>query len=101
MPSWFTVGCDGDPIRMRCLHVIVGGMRISSCDYDHSQLAASLHQIAKRVAGSEPLAAMMKRHLGRVIRHATSRAQANGVRLRALEIIEPELQVKLAWIILD
>ena len=46
-------------------------------------------------------AAMMKGNLGGIIRDATAGAQADGVRLCALEIIEPELQIELAGIVFD
>ena len=83
------------------MDVVVGGMRVGPRDDHHAKLATAHDQFAEDVAVREPLAAMVKRNLGRVIRHAAAGAQADCVRTGALEIIEPELQVKLAWIILD
>ena len=101
VPARLAVGVDGDPVGMRALRVVVGGVRIGARDDDHAELAAAGDQIAKRIAVTEPLAAMMERDRGRIVGDAAARAEADGVGFRALEVIEPELRIELARIVLD
>src|SRR5262249_55968637 len=48
-----------------------------------------------------PCAAVMKRNLGGIVCDAAARAEACGVRMHAVEIIEPELWIILAGIVFD
>src|SRR5207248_1304707 len=99
--AWLAVGFDRDPIRMRGLHVVVGGVWISAGNHDHAKFAAAGDEFTEWVAIAEPLAAMVKRNFGRVISDAAAGAQANGVGARAFEIIEPELRIEFGGIVFD
>ena len=101
MPAGFPIGAHRDPIRVRRLHVVVGRMRIGAGDDDQAQLPATGHEFTKHVALAKPGAAVMERHLRRIIGHATPRAEAHRVRAGALEVVEPELGIELARVILD
>jgi hypothetical protein len=79
---------------MRLLHVVVGRVRIGARDDDHAELAAAGDQFAEGIASPSHCAAMMQRTL--VGNSATHRPRSgNGVGLRALEVIEPELRIEL------
>ena len=101
VPARRAVGADVDPVGVRLLHVVVRRVRIGARDDDHAELATAGHEIAERIAVAEPLAAMMERHRGRVVRDASAGAQAHGVGLRAAEVVEPERRVELPRIVLD
>ena len=90
------VGVDRDPVGMRVVDVLVGGVRIGARDHDHAELAAAGHQVAERIAVAQPLAAVVQRNLGRIVGDAAAGAQAGGVGVRALEIVEPEVEVVVA-----
>src|SRR3954462_14708137 len=97
----FAVGIHGNPIGMGCLDVVVGGVRISAGNDDHSLLAAARYEFAEWISVCEPLAAMMKGNRRRVISDAAAGAQTGGVPFSATEIIEPELRIELSGIVLD
>ena len=101
MPAFFAFGIDRDPVRMRVVHVLVSGVRVRARDDDHAQLPAAGHQLAERIGAAQPGTAVVQRNLRRIISHAAARAQANRIRMSALEIIEPELHVEFAGIIFD
>lgn len=100
MPTRLARGVHRNPIRMRRLHVIVGRVRVGAGDDDHAQFTAAGDDFAEGIGLAKPLAAVVKRNLRRVIRHAPTGAEANRVGARALEVIEPELRVELARVIL-
>ena len=95
------VGGHRDPVGMGGLHIVIGGVRVGARDDDHAELAAAGDEFAEHIAVAQPGAAMVEGNLGRVIRHAAAGAEADGVRLGAREVIEPELQVELARVVLD
>ena len=90
----------GDPIWVRGLNVIIGGVRVGAHEDDQAQFAAAGNQFAQHVAVAQPGAAMVKWNLRRIIRHATAAAEANGVGVGAPEIIQPEGGVELAGVVL-
>ncbi|MDA2937942.1 hypothetical protein MYX75_06745, partial [Acidobacteria bacterium AH-259-A15] len=49
----------------------------------------------KGVAISHPIASMVQRNFGGIVGHAATCAQASGIRVDALEVVEPELQIVL------
>ena len=51
---------DGDPVGVRIVDGLVRGMRISARDHVHSEFAAALHEVAKRIAIAEKLALVMQ-----------------------------------------
>jgi hypothetical protein len=101
MPAFGARGIDGDPIRMRIVHVLMRRVRIGARNHDHVQLPAAEHQFAERVTLAEPLAAIMQRNFRRVIGDASTRAEAGGIGMGALEIIKPEAGIVLARIVFD
>ena len=101
VPARLAARVHRDPSRMRVMDVVVSRMRVRAGEDDHAELATTGDQIAERILVAEPLTAMVERHLGRVIRDAAAGAQTNRVRACALEIVEPELRIELAGVILD
>ena len=101
MAARFARRIHRNPIRVRRLHVVVGRVRIGAADDDHTQPAAAGNEFAEEVAIAKPRATVVERELGRVIRHAAARAEADRVGVSASEVIEPELEVELAWVIID
>ena len=101
VPARLALRINRNPIRMRLIHILVGGVRIGSSDDHHAQLPAPCHQFAKRIGITQPLAAMMKRNLCRIIRHAAAGAQTGRIRMRASEVIEPKLQIEFPRVILN
>ena len=79
MPARLALRVDRDPVRMRRLHVVVGGMRVGADEHDHAQLAAARDQFAEHVAVAQPCAAVMKRNLRGIVGHAAPAAQADAV----------------------
>ena len=55
----------------------------------------------ERIAGPERRAAVVQRNLGRVVGDDAAGAQAGGVRLDSAEVVEPELRIEAAGIVLD
>jgi len=76
-------------------------MGIGPGDHNHSEFAATGDKLAERITIAEPLAAMVERKVRRIIRDASTRAQADGIRPSALEVIEPEWQVEAAGVLFD
>src|SRR5262249_44459352 len=95
-----TLAIDGDPLRVRLASVLVGGVRIGAGNYDQAQFAAADHQISKGIGVMHPGTAMMVRNLGRVVSDASTGTEAARVTVSALRIIQPELQIVLAGIVL-
>ncbi len=90
-----------DPVRVRRLHVVVGGVRIGAGDDHHPELATPGDELAEHVAAAQPRAAVVEGDLGRVVGDAAAGAQAGGVGVRALEVVEPERDVELHRVVLD
>src|SRR5439155_24818854 len=95
------VRAHSNPVRMGVVNVVVGGLWVGAGDDYHAKLATASDEVAERVGIAEPLTAVMKGNRCRVIRDATARAQAGCVRRGALEVIEPELRIELAGVVLD
>ena len=85
-----------NPLGMRLLRVVIGGVRIGARDDDHPELAAAGDEFAEHIALAEPRAAVVKRNRRRIIRDTPAAAEAHGVRFRARKIIEPELEIEFA-----
>src|SRR5208337_3775797 len=58
-------------------------------------------QLTEDVAVAQPSAAVVQRDLRRIVGHTAPGAEADGVTVRAAEVVEPESRVKLAGVILD
>jgi hypothetical protein len=96
-----SVRADKEPVRVGRLHVIISGMRVRAAYDHHSHVPAPLDQVPEHVPVPEPGAAVVERHLGRVVGHAAARAQAHRVAVGPLEVVEPELRVEGAGVVLD
>src|SRR5207342_1520278 len=70
-------------------------------DHYHAEAPAAGDELAEDVPLAEPGAPVMERHRGGVVGDAAAGAQADGVRARALEVVEPERDVELDGIVLD
>ena len=90
MAAGLAVRLDGDPIRMRIVNVLVRGVRIDAGDHVHTKFAASGYHFAEGVAVAEIFAAVMQRDFGRIKSHAAAGAQARGIGMDSLEIVQPE-----------
>ena len=57
-------GVHRDPVRMRVVDILIGGVRIGARHHHHVQLAAAFHQIRiERFVVGQPLAAVVKAEL--------------------------------------
>src|SRR5215510_3238171 len=101
MATGLSLGGDLNPIGVRLLHVVVCRVRIGAGDHNHPELATPGHEIAEHVACTEPGAAVMQWNLRGIIRDTTAGAQADRVGFRALEVVEPELEIELARVVFD
>ena len=70
---------DGNPIRVRRLHVIVRRMRICSSDDHHAELPTSGDQVAEHITLSKPCASMVIRYFCGIKSDAASSTQAHRV----------------------
>src|SRR5712664_1829664 len=86
---------------MRVRRIIVSRVRIRAHKNDHAKFAAACDKFAEHIAITQPLAAMMKGNFRRIKRYASAAAQADSVGFRALEIIEPEVQIEFCGIVFD
>ena len=100
VPARLAVGVDGNPIGMRACHVVAGRVRVGAGDHLHPHRAAAANQLAERIAGAEPGAAVMERHVGRVVGDDAAGAEAGSVGMDAAEVVEPEGEIDAAGIVL-
>ena len=101
MAARLAVGFHGDPIRMSVEDVLMRGVGIHARGHNHAEFAAAREHFAKGVAIAEELAAVMQRHFGGIKGHASAGAQAHGIGVDPLEIVEPEAGIVAARIVLD
>ena len=92
---------DRNPVRMRLPHVVADRVRIGARDDAHAERAAAGDERAERIRLTEPRAAMVQRHLGRVVGDDAAGAERGGVGVEAAEVVEPELRVEAAGVVLD
>ena len=96
------VAVDGDPVRMRRPHLVARGVRIGARDDVHARARGSRRPASPNGSLSpEPRAAMVQRHLGRVVGDDAAGAEHRGVGVQAAEVVEPELRIELPRIVLD
>ena len=98
---WLSVTVDGNPIRVRGLHLIANGMWIRPRDDVHAQAATSRNQRPERIGTAQPGAAMVERHLRRVVGDNAAGAERRGVGVKAAEVVDPELRIETAGIVFD
>ena len=91
----------GNPVRMRLPHLVSHRVRIGSRDDVHPELAASRDERPERIALTEPGAAVVERHVGRVVRDDAAGAERCGVGVKTTEVVEPELRIEAAGIVFD
>ena len=101
MPPLAPLGVHRDPVRMRIVDILMGGMWIGACDNIHPKLAAPGKQLAKGIGGFHPCGLMVQGNFGGVVGDAPSRGETCCIRMDAPEIIEPELRVILTRIVFD
>jgi hypothetical protein len=101
MPIGLAVARHRNPVRVGGAHLVAHGMRIGARDDMHPQRAAARDERAERIALAQPCAAMVQGHLSRVVRDDAAGAQACGVGADAAEVVEPELRIEAARIVLD
>ena len=95
------IGSRGDPVGMRGSHLLARGMRIGPGDDVHPKTATPGNERPERIAGPEGGAAVVERYLGRIVGDDAAGAQACGVCLDSAEVVEPELRIEAAGIVLD
>ncbi len=86
---------------MRVVNVLMRGMRIGAGHHVHAQFPAALRHFAECVSISEIFAAIVKRNLRGIERHASARRETRGIGMDAAKVIEPELRVVMAGIVFD
>ena len=91
----------GNPVGVRRPHLVADGVGIGARDDVHPERAAAGDERAERIAVPQPRAAMVQRHFRRVVRDDAAGAQAGGVGAHAAEVVEPELRIEAAGIVLD
>ena len=92
---------DRNPVGMRDAHLVAHRVRIRASDDAHAESAASDHERAEGIGLPEPRAAMVQRHLGRIVRDDAASAERGGIGVEAAEVVEPELRVEPAGVVLD
>src|SRR5689334_13690317 len=95
------LGVNRNPVGMIVVHILMRSMRVRPRNDDHAQLAASCKQITEWVRFIHPGTAIVKWHLGGIIGNTSASAQARRVGMHTPEILEPELQVVLSWIVFN
>ena len=86
---------------MRLVDVLMRGMRVHTRQHVHAELPAAGEHLSKGIATPEELAAVVQRNPGGIERHAPAGAEARGVGMDALEVIEPEARIVTARVVLD
>ncbi len=97
----FAVGVHRDPVGVRRLHVVVGGVGIGAGDDDHAEPPTAGDELAQHVAVAQPRAAVVKGDPGRVVGDTATGAEAGGVGMRAAEVVQPERDVELRRLVFD
>ncbi len=101
MPARLTIGIDRDPIGMRRPYLLTHGVRIGARDHTHVQTTASRHERPEWIGRAEPCTAMVQRNLGRIVGDDAAGAEAGSVCADARKVVEPEVGIEAAGIILD
>ena len=99
--AFLSARVDGDPIRMRVVHVLMRGVRVGARDDDHVPAAASFEELTERIRIAHPGASVMQRDRSGIVRDDAAGAQAGGVRVNSREVLEPELRIVPAGIVFD
>src|ERR1043166_6278877 len=99
MPTRFPFGINCDPFRVCFPGVVISGMRVSASNDRHPHFATTCYESSEGIRVPEPGAAMVERNGGWVISNAPACAQASGIRVGALKITEPKLEVEFGGII--
>ena len=92
---------DGNPVGMRLPHVVAHRVRIRARDDAHAERAAAGDERAERIRLTQPRAAMVQRDRGRVVGDDAAGAERGGVGVEPAEVVEPELRVEAAGVVLD
>jgi hypothetical protein len=98
---WLSATIDGNPIRVGGLHLVADGMWIRPRQDVHAQVPTSRYQRSEGIGTAQPGAAMVKRHLRRVVSDNAAGAERGGVGVKAAEVIDPELRIETARIVFN
>ena len=101
VPQRSTGSRHGDPVRMRLPHIVAHGVRIGARDDAHVERAAAGDERAEGIRLTHPRAAMVERDRGRVVRDDAAGAERGGIGVEPPEVVEPELRVEPARVVLD
>src|SRR5262245_66502737 len=101
MTARLAVGVGCQPVRVRLMHVVIGGMWIRARDHHHSQLPTPGDEVTEGVLVAKPQTPMMERDSRGVIGNAATGAETNGVGARAFELIGPGLGLEFGGGILQ
>ncbi len=88
-------------VKKAPMAILVHGMGVCARHDNHAQLAASGDEIAKRVPSFQPGAPVVQRNPGGIVRNTAAGAEARGIGVNTLEVVEPCLETEPARIILD
>ena len=86
---------------MRLPHVVAHRVRIGARDHVHTEGAAAGDERAEWIGLTEPCAAMMQWDRSRIVGDDPARAERCSIGVEAAEVVEPELRVEAAWVVLD
>jgi hypothetical protein len=86
---------------MRRPHVVAHRVRVGPRDHLHAERAAAGHERAERIGVAQPGAPVMERDLRGVVGDDAAGAEGGCIRMQAAEIVEPEIGVESAGIVLD
>jgi len=92
---------DRNPVGMRGLQIVIGGVRIGSHEHRHALFATAGDEFAKHVAVAKPCAAVMKGNRGRIIRDTATAAQTDPLGACALEGFEPEGKIEVGRVVFN
>ena len=101
MLALLAVFIHGQPVRVCVVDVFVAGVRVGSRNHVHAQLAAAVGDVAEGIHVSQPLAAVVQRDLGGIEGYTAACVQDCGIGVDPVEVVQPELHVVVAGIVLD
>ncbi len=94
-------GIDSHPLGMRFRGIVANAMRIDPRDDGQVQLATAIDQIFENIFIAKPLAAVMKRHVGRIERAHAAGGNARAIGMGSLEKIEPPIGIERGRVFFD
>ena len=99
MPHLPAVRRGHDPVGVSLVNIVVARMGVGTRDDDHAARTAASGQIAESIHVAKPLAAIVERHLGGIVRDGTTGVEGDRLDAAALEVGEPEVGVVVAGVV--